>query len=119
MADINVLKAARDLIANKENWGQFSFRNLVSEKWVFTFKFPFIKEVIEYQYCALGALMFVTGYFESLEEKPWYWSSEKTLLEDKATELYNNCIANVNDKIGHRAVLRCYDEAIKESEKEV
>jgi hypothetical protein len=56
-------------------------------------------------WCAIGALQHVTR----ASIKPF------NLLTDAAETIYDLCITDVNDKLGHDAVLEIYDHAIKAS----
>ena len=96
-----ILIAARAKITNKENWTKGNYARTKSGDVCPS------RASYAYSFCALGAL-------NSLWCQGEHYLAEVTLIK-AAKKLYPNFrgIVEVNDKLGHDDVLKCYDLAIK------
>jgi hypothetical protein len=111
------LIAARAKIADESNWTQHALARDVygSEK---PRNHPLAddphwegidgRDTDACQWCAMGAVQAVTP--TAHEQQTW------EALDAAAAKLYYNPrIADVNDEVGHAAVLACFDQAIKDA----
>jgi hypothetical protein len=96
--EAKTLRKAQDLIRDEEDWCQEEYREISG--------FLFMKEV---RYCAIGALMQVTGCFKKYRSE---YSVLRKHLTDSAYMLYEMGPETVNDRCGHAAVMKVYDHAI-------
>lgn len=109
LSTLDVLKAARELIADPARWQQGWFAADAdgigcrgnSEGAV--------------SFCALGAIEHITGGNVWIDD---FTTPAEAALLDAAERLYPDMSdpAAVNDELGHEAVLRVYDEAIRREE---
>ena len=123
------LRKAREIIENEENWcTDFLVQKFVTKK-LNTTRFLFwakesVEQTEQYQQCALGAI----GKAVGLEIEPgitrrvdlernFAFKELQGLLNRQAWEQYHTLdIAEVNNELGHEAVLSCFDAAIAEAE---
>jgi hypothetical protein len=82
------LAAARDRIADKENWWQGRFEH-------------------NGRRCAVGALPSPCAYTSIFNTREFHF------LEAAAVKLYGEHIVHVNDCFGHDQVMKCYAHAIQ------
>ena len=109
---IELLQQSRAVIANPAHWCQNLDAKTADDEWADSTSKTAAK------WCAAGILQKVIAE----GSRPW-WREDyltvldqaETLLDSVAGRLYNGVIVEVNDHDGHEAVLRCYDEAIKEA----
>ena len=98
----NLIKA-RDLISDKDHWTQGALRTSFHHKNGGT-----------QSYCAVGALMQVSGAM-GLGRKRQNWDQYNAALKPlakAASDLFKTSIVDVNDTKGHDAVMSMYDTAI-------
>lgn len=115
------LQEARDLIAEEKNWCKNTFST---------------NENGMPQFCARGAVMHVLGAKEpswNFAEESMDYKAMDDLLTSYSIKIFlppigasrrydnhyyreNFCIADVNNEFGHEAVMKCFDEAIKEAQ---
>lgn len=105
MTQINPLRQARDLIADRKYWCSGT---LAADKSGFRIS-PF--SIDAEQWCAEGALMYCAN------KKPAWDTSWFDYLRTAAEELFGKPPFLVNDRMGHTAVLQMFDRAIQLSEK--
>lgn len=106
MNELEVLIEARDLIADKRRWVTITYATNANGSTVM----PTDDDAIAW--CAMGAIYKVknitptqNNYFPRCEER--------NLIFDSVYELYNApSISNVNDIMGHDAILAAFDLAI-------
>lgn len=96
MTTHEALIAAREKIADRKNWCRGSLALLPNRQ----IASPRNPNAVKW--CALGACYSIPRMAELA-----IWQ-----LELAATELYNTVVISVNDRIGHKAVLRLFDHAI-------
>ncbi len=117
-----LLSAARELIADEKNWCKNVLQH--TERTIkFQFMPPFYKEVINEQFCARGALINVIDCNPIYDIGLYLYGSNMFLKLDgllnfQVMKLFPEQvnIATVNNNIGHKAVLKCFDAAIKEAQ---
>lgn len=104
---VDTLRAARELITEPQNWTQGYYaangRGMHVEP----------EEDSATCFCALGAIRRVT---QEPHERV-YFKQAWSLLQEVAKDARGTHVADVNDNIGHLAVLSLYDEAIKRAER--
>jgi hypothetical protein len=100
MTTLEILKAARALIADPARWQRQDF----ADTWVC--------DPNASKFCAIGAAYHVAGVRPTSDEQTQEIRVAHDTLYGAAHELYGRGIIDVNDNIGHAAVMRCYDAAI-------
>jgi hypothetical protein len=88
------LRKAQDLIRDEEDWCKGSYCYTDSK--------------YKARYCAAGALMQARrlGYLRN-------WTRFESMLHVSSMKLFGHLsIVDVNDMLGHEAVMQCYDDAI-------
>lgn len=103
--ELEILKGARELITPpiKHCKGQYARTETGLATGVFMSN--------AFQFCGLGAIRKVAGS----ESRRKYIA--QSLFDDAGRKLYQMDVADVNDKLGHHAVLACFDKAINELER--
>lgn len=121
------LKAARDLIADKSNWTQGTYSKVSKAEWHISAKFPFVRYIRQYQYCAMGAVVAVFGGNELADIDN---NKAMQLLNETASKLFffESIIAlndglylspdgkTIRERGGHADVIKCFDKAIEKAE---
>lgn len=103
MADLNLLKRARERISSPANWTHgFLARDVTGQECHAS-----ADEAV--CWCAMGALRASGGRLNS---------EEGDLLHDVARDLFNKHVFGANDSLGHTAALRIYDRAIELAEQD-
>lgn len=105
MTDLEILKAARELIADEQKWCQGTAARDKGGRYV-VYSSPEAA-----RFCAVGALWRVQ------EERDNYGLTD--LLWKKSYELFDLPLATANDIIGHEAIMQVFDKVILEMEEYV
>lgn len=105
LTDLDLLRAARALIADPERWTTVCFARNGSGNAVS------IYAKTAKQWCAIGAVRKVAGRNRISDG-----DRAALRLRDLAQEQGISTVTAVNDGCGHRAVLSLYDEAIRRLE---
>jgi hypothetical protein len=102
----NILRRARDLIADPSRWTQWAMARDANNHDV-----AHISAAEPVKFCALGAWRKIMGIGLFDVEPPI-----TDYLYAAAYELFNTCPESVNDDQGHSAVMRMYARAIEMAE---
>lgn len=103
MSAVEVLKAAKELIADPARWCQESYAmddTGVAE----------VSDGAACRFCAVGARLRILASEDNTTQT---WTATGVFLESSAHQKYGSGITYVNDHVGHEAVMKCYDRAIE------
>lgn len=108
MSAVEILRQARELIADKSRWTQKTFARRTGGSGVHS------KDNDAICWCAKGAVAKTSSSFEE-------FCNALDILDGVSLDLYGNHVVAINDDdtdvdSSHRRVLRVYDEAIKRIE---
>lgn len=106
--NLEILKFARGLIADENRWCQ---GNSAKDQYGVA-AHPCDPSAV--QWCAMGAIQVATKNLE-----PWIIVENLELIKKKSDELFNMGFVNVNDRLGHEAVMQIFDKVILELREKV
>jgi hypothetical protein len=103
-----ILIEARELISDKVRWTTEIYASDTNAPGTYGRKHQYGNEPGAVCWCAFGAVQKVTGSDSNMR-----LVNTELVLTRAADELFKDTVTQVNDRLGHEAVMQMYDRAIE------